>query len=174
MATYAWAWRYPYDDTPTHLVTFSNDASTGFSGKSANTAYEWTRPLTDVPVPRHIQPETMNGGIRDYEVGQEGRLIVLRFDLVGLPNGSEPYTRVIVSGYALYGKLRGFYALGVAHWQLDRSSGRLFMSEASQRNSEPVSSLSSAQRAIIRECLIDLNPEAWETSNASFRNQLET
>ncbi|HEX9923170.1 MAG TPA: hypothetical protein VGD99_10945 [Anaerolineae bacterium] len=92
----------------------------------------------------------------------------------GPPNGSEPYSRVIVSGYALYGKLRGFYALGVAHWQFDRSSGRLFMSETSQRNSEPVSSLSPAQRAIIRECLIDLNPEAWETSNASFRNQLET
>lgn len=92
----------------------------------------------------------------------------------GPANGSEPYTRVIVSGYALYGKLRGFYALGVAHWQLDRSSGRLFMTEVSQRNSEPVSSLSPAQRAIIRECLIDLNPEAWETSNASFRNQLET
>jgi hypothetical protein len=92
----------------------------------------------------------------------------------GPPNGSDPYTRVIVSGYALYGKLRGFYALGVAHWQFDRSSGRLFMTEASQRNSEPVSSLSPAQRAIIRECLIDLNPEAWETSNTSFRNQLET
>jgi hypothetical protein len=92
----------------------------------------------------------------------------------GSPNGSERYTRVIVSGYALYGQLRGFYALGVAHWQLDRLSGRLFMTEASQRNSEPVSSLSPAQRVIIRECLIDLNPEAWATSNASFRNQLET
>lgn len=88
-------------------------------------------------------------------------------------NGTESYTRVIVSGYALYGQLRGFYALGVAHWCLDRSAGRVFLSEASRHHTEPVSSLTPAQRAVIRECLIDLNREAWETSNASFRNQLE-
>lgn len=89
------------------------------------------------------------------------------------PNGTKRYTRVLVSGYALYGKLRGYYALGVAHWYLDRSAGRVFLSEASQGNNEPVSSLTPTQRAIIRECLIDLNREAWETSNASFRNQLD-
>jgi hypothetical protein len=89
------------------------------------------------------------------------------------PNGTEPYTRVIVSGYALYGQLRGYYALGVAHWTLDRTTDRAFLSETSQRNSEPVSSLTPTQRAIIRECLIRLNPEAWEASNISFRRQLE-
>jgi hypothetical protein len=88
-------------------------------------------------------------------------------------NGSERYTRVIVSGYALYGQLRGYYALGVAHWVLDRANGRAMWSELSQRNSEPVSSLSPTQRAVIRECLSRLNPEAWETSNVSFRRQLE-
>lgn len=88
-------------------------------------------------------------------------------------NGTESYTRVLVSGYALYGQLRGYYALGVAHWHLDRSSGHLYVSERSQGNNEPVASLTPAQRAIVRECLIDLNQEAWETSNASFREKLE-
>lgn len=89
------------------------------------------------------------------------------------PHGTERYTRVIVSGYALYGELRGYYALGVAHWYLDRASGCAYLSETSQRNSEPVSSLTPAQRAIIRECLMHLNPQAWETSNVLFRKQLQ-
>lgn len=87
--------------------------------------------------------------------------------------GIEPYTRVLVSGYALYGKLRGYYALGVAHWRLDRPARRVFMSEASQRNGERVASLTPAQRAVVRECLIRISPEAWETANLSFRQQLE-
>jgi hypothetical protein len=85
----------------------------------------------------------------------------------------ECYTRVIVSGYALYGKLHGYYALGVAKWYLDGPNGRVVTTERSQRNSEPVSSLTSVQRAILRECLVRLSPEAWETSNVSFRRQLE-
>jgi hypothetical protein len=89
------------------------------------------------------------------------------------PDGAERYTQVVVSGYALYGELRGYYALGVAHWYLDRANGCAFLSETSRRNSEPVSSLTPAQRAIIRECLIHLNPQAWETSNVQFRKQLE-
>lgn len=88
-------------------------------------------------------------------------------------NGHGRFTRVIVSGYALYGELRGYYALGVAHWWLDKAAGRAYLSEASQRHCESVSSLTSAQRAILRECLMRLNPEAWETSNLSFRQQLE-
>ena len=89
------------------------------------------------------------------------------------PPGTEHYTRVIISGYALYGQLRGYYALGVAHWYVDRLAGRLFISAASQRNSEPVSSLTPAQRSIIRDCLMGFNLEAWESSNRSFRSQLE-
>ena len=88
-------------------------------------------------------------------------------------NGGGRFTRVIVSGYALYGELRGYYALGVAHWRLDKTAGRAYLSETSQRHCEPVSSLTPPQRAIIRECLMRLNPEAWETSNFSFRQQLE-
>lgn len=89
-------------------------------------------------------------------------------------NGKERYTLVIVSGYALYGQLRGYYALGVAHVLVDPASGQArYLSEQSAQRQEPVDSLTAAQRAIIRECLIRLNPEAWEASNISFRQQLE-
>ena len=118
---------------------------------------------------------------------QDDTLIAEGLDPVSLPNvewviqepakkslnATEQYTRVIVSGYALYGELRGYYALGVAHWHLDRATHRVFLSEASQGNNEPVSSLSPVQRSIIRECLIRFSPGAWETSNVSFRRQLE-
>jgi hypothetical protein len=94
-------------------------------------------------------------------------------------NGKEPihesehYTRVIVSGYALYGTLHGYYALGIAHWWLDRSNGRVYMSESSQYHTESITSLTTTQRAIVRECLIHLNPSAWENSHATFRQKLE-
>lgn len=89
-------------------------------------------------------------------------------------NGNERYTTVIVSGYALYGQLRGYYALGVAQVLVDPASGQAYyLSEQSARRQEPVDSLTPAQRTIIRECLIRLNPEAWEASNISFRQQLE-
>jgi hypothetical protein len=90
------------------------------------------------------------------------------------PAGGEAYTRVIVSGYALYGKLHGYYALGVSHYYVDRPGGRAYMSENSQRHIEPVASLTPAQRTIVRECLIHISPLAWENSNLSFRQQLET
>jgi hypothetical protein len=89
------------------------------------------------------------------------------------PAVAEQYTKVIVSGYALYGQLRGYYALGVAHWQLDRENGRIFVSEAGETNTEPVTSLTPAQRQIIRECLKNINPDAWEASAYTFRRQLE-
>ena len=91
-----------------------------------------------------------------------------------LPAVIEQFTKVIVSGYALYGQLRGYYALGVAHWRLDRAAGRVFVSEASQTHTEPVSSLTPVQRGIIRECLQNINPEAWEISTYTFRRQLES
>lgn len=89
------------------------------------------------------------------------------------PTATEQYTKVIVSGYALYGQLRGYYALGVAHWQLDRENGRIFVSEASRTNTEPVATLTPTQREIIRECLKNINPDAWEVSTYTFRRQLE-
>jgi hypothetical protein len=89
-------------------------------------------------------------------------------------NGHEPYTLVIVSGYALYGQLRGYYALGVAHVLVDPASGQaLYLSEQSASHQEPLASLTPTQRATVREYLMAFNPEAWETSNLSFRQQLE-
>lgn len=92
----------------------------------------------------------------------------------GVPDGSKHYTRVIVSGYALYGVLRGYYALGVSQWYVEPATQRAFASEASQRDTEPVSSLTPDQRAVIRECLVRINPEAWEASSVGFRKQLES
>lgn len=99
----------------------------------------------------------------DYEVVTDGKVPA---------EGAEQYTRVIVSGYALYGELRGFYALGVSNWYLDRGAGRVYANEASQRHTESVSSLTPTQRAVLRECLIDISPGAWENSNLQFRQKL--
>lgn len=89
-------------------------------------------------------------------------------------NGGERYTTVLVSGYALYGQLRGYYALGIAHIWVDPIGGQAhYLSEQSARRQEPVDSLTPAQRLAVREYLTRLNPEAWETSNISFRQQLE-
>ncbi len=86
----------------------------------------------------------------------------------------ERYTTVIVSGYALYGQLRGYYALGVAHLSIDSTSGTArYVSEQSALHKEPIDSLTPAQRAAIREWLIGLNPAAWENSTESFRESLD-
>lgn len=88
-------------------------------------------------------------------------------------NDRERYTTVIVSGYALYGQLRGYYALGVAHILVDPISGQAhYLSEQSALHQEPVDSLTPAQRAAIREWLIGLNHQAWENSTNSFRRSL--
>ncbi|MEW5987255.1 MAG: hypothetical protein AB1791_11515, partial [Chloroflexota bacterium] len=86
----------------------------------------------------------------------------------------ESYTTVVVSGYALYGQLRGYYALGVAQIMVDPASGRAaYTSEASARHNEPVESLTPAQRAAMRQWLVELNPAAWENSTESLRKSLE-
>lgn len=89
-------------------------------------------------------------------------------------NGHEQYTLVVVSGYALYGQLRGYYALGIAHILVDPASGRAwYLSEQSARRQEAVDTLTTTQRTALRERLMQFNPEAWESSSLSFRQQLE-
>jgi hypothetical protein len=79
-----------------------------------------------------------------------------------------------VSGYALYGQLRGFYSLGVAHITADPGSKRVaYVSETSALHKEPVGSLTPAQRAAIRDWLMRLNPAAWENSTEGFKRELE-
>ena len=86
----------------------------------------------------------------------------------------EHYTTVTVSGYALYGQLRGYYSLGVAQLSVDLATGKArYLSERSALHLEPVETLTPTQRAAIREWLIGLNRAAWENATDSFRKSLE-
>ena len=104
----------------------------------------------------------------------EGLTDFAQVEGVASSNGGERYTTVIVSGYALYGKLRGYYSLGIAHLLADPISGKAhYLSEQSALHKEPVVSLTSAQRAAIREWLIGLSSTAWENSTDTFRRSLD-
>ena len=92
---------------------------------------------------------------------------------IAAANGGEQYTTVIVSGYALYGQLRGYYSLGVSHIVVNKTSGQAgYLSEKSVLHNEPVDSLTPAQRKAIREWLIELNSDAWENSTEALRSSL--
>ena len=94
---------------------------------------------------------------------------------VATPNSGENYTTVIVSGYSLYGELQGYYALGVAQVSVEPASGQAhYLSEQSALHQEPADSLTTAQRAAVREWLIGLNRVAWENSTESLRRSLHT
>jgi len=85
----------------------------------------------------------------------------------------DPYTAVVISGYALYGKLRGFYSVGVSFIRVDPQSGVAnYASEDSSLGKESVASLSSKQRAAVAEWLIHFDPEAWENSTEPFKLSL--
>ena len=89
-------------------------------------------------------------------------------------NSGERYTTVVISGYALYGQLRGFYSLGVAHLAVDPASGEAhYLSEQSALHRAPVEMLTAAQRAAIREWLLGLNATAWGNSADAFRRSLD-
>lgn len=85
---------------------------------------------------------------------------------------AERYTTVIVSGYALYGQLRGYYALGVAHLGVDRTGRAAYLSEASALHTEPLSTLTEMQRATVRDWLVNMSPPAWENSSEVFKQEL--
>lgn len=87
------------------------------------------------------------------------------------PDGEE-LTSIWVSGYALYGQVRGYYAVGVGHLRLDPLARRAYMSDASARHAEPVASLTVAQRDHVREWLAALDREAWQSSLTGFRRAL--
>ncbi len=90
------------------------------------------------------------------------------------PAGAEAFTSVCVSGYALYGRLRGYYALGVGHFGLDPATGRAFATEAALCHTEPVASLSPRQRSIVGAWLQEHSPEAWASSLERFQQALVT
>ena len=85
----------------------------------------------------------------------------------------DQYTAVVVSGYALYGKLRGFYSLGVSQIQLDLSTQEAFYtSEDSLLHKEPADSLTPSQKLAIRDWLTAFSPSAWENSTEPFKLSL--
>jgi hypothetical protein len=87
----------------------------------------------------------------------------------------EPYTAVLISGYSLYGKLRGYYALGISSILMDPDAGAAsYASQDSALRKEPLTVLSPDQRSAVREWLIQFDPEAWENSGEAFKLSLGT
>ena len=87
------------------------------------------------------------------------------------PDG-EALTSVCVSGYALYGKVRGYYAVGIGHFRLDPLTHRAYATDASANHAEPAGTLTAAQRDQVRAWLIDHDAGAWASSLDSFRRAL--
>ena len=82
----------------------------------------------------------------------------------------ERYTAVVISGYALYGKLRGFYSLGVSQIRLDPSTQQAFYAiEDSSLHKEPVESLTASQSLAVRDWLMAFSSSAWEDSTERFK-----
>jgi hypothetical protein len=98
--------------------------------------------------------------------------ILFSDDPATAPNG-ESITLVVVSGYSLYGEVRGYYTAGVAHMRVNRKLGLGYMNEQSAAHKEPVSSLSPKQKQAVREWLRTFNSSAWETSTESFKQSLQ-
>lgn len=100
----------------------------------------------------------------------EGLEDFAQIDGVQSNGNGERYTAVVISGYALYGKLRGFYSLGVAQIRFDPESGEAhYASQDSALHKEPVDSLSAAQQSAVREWLVEFDREAWENSTEPFK-----
>ena len=96
-------------------------------------------------------------------------------EVSGIQEGleGERYTAIVVSGYALYGELRGFYSLGVSHIRLDPSTQKAFYtSEDSSLHKEPVDSLTPSQKSATRDWLTAFSLAAWENSTETFKLNL--
>jgi len=103
----------------------------------------------------------------------EGTSELARIEGVRTDGAGDPFTAVVISGYSLYGKLRGFYSLGVSFILADPQTGvASYASEESSLGKEPVASLTPRQRAAIGEWLIRFDPEAWENSAEPFKLSL--
>jgi hypothetical protein len=90
-------------------------------------------------------------------------------------NGFDYFTAVIISGYALYGQLQGYYALGIAHIVVDPASNKAYyQSEQSILHQESLDSLTPVQKETIRAWLVDHYPVAWENSLDAFKSSLVT
>jgi hypothetical protein len=81
-------------------------------------------------------------------------------------------TAVQVSGYALYGQLRGYYALGVAELAVDPQTGQATLADP-DADLDPRRHLTPKQKQVVREWLKNHSPTAWDTSMYSFKQALE-
>ncbi len=87
-------------------------------------------------------------------------------------NGSLHLTAVQVSGYSLYGQVRGYYALGVAELALDPQTGETAPIDP-ETDLDPARHLTPRQKQVVREWLKEQSQMAWDTSLSSFRQALE-
>ncbi len=98
-------------------------------------------------------------------------------EVSGIQEGleGERYTAIVVSGYSLYGELRGFYSLGVSHIRLDPSTQEAFYtSEDSSLHKEPMDSLTPSQKLDTRDWLMAFSLSAWENSTETFKLSLSS
>lgn len=87
----------------------------------------------------------------------------------------EQYTAIVVSGYALNGKLRGFYSLGVSQILVDPSTQQAYFgTEESSLHTESVETLTQAQKTATRDWLIEFDESAWEDSTEPFKLSLSS
>ncbi len=100
------------------------------------------------------------------------RLVPEEVEAEGPSNGNLRVTAVQVSGYALYGELRGYYALGVAELAVDPQTGAIVPVDT-EADLDPRRHLTPRQKEIVREWLKKHSPEAWDTSLYSFKQTLE-
>ena len=100
------------------------------------------------------------------------RLVPEEMDVEAVSNGVLQVTAVQVSGYALYGELRGYYALGVAELAVDLQTGDTLPVDL-EAEIDPSRHLTPRQKRIVREWLINHSPTAWETSLRSIKQALE-
>ncbi len=87
-------------------------------------------------------------------------------------NGNLRVTAVQVSGYALYGELRGYYALGVAELAVDPQTGQMTPVDP-EADLDPSRHLSPGQKKTVRQWLKNHSQTAWETSLRRLRRALE-
>ena len=100
------------------------------------------------------------------------RLVPADLDGTGQTNGGLQVTAVQVSGYALYGELRGYYALGVAELAVDPHTGVTTPVDP-DADLDPRQHLTPRQKKIVRNWLKNQSPTAWDTSLQSFKRALE-
>lgn len=84
-----------------------------FNASSADATYQWRIPYSDNPQPRQVMVETLDGGVRVYDLSSAPQVFTLRFNT--LPEGSSSSAtdmygyagvRKFLETYMLFGKTK--------------------------------------------------------------------